>query len=400
MSAVGSDTGGAVLLLHHNPVRRTLLEKQFTQSGFPLEIIQAHSVEEAAALTLSARPDVVVAGLPLPGQTTAEMIGLIRSHDAELPVFLMDGDDPAIDPAEAIGAGATDILTFTHGDLTKLPLLAFRAMLQTRTLRQLRGLIADQDACVRLGEPAGADGNAWHLATIAHDLRSPLTGLMALLDLMQAGADGDLTPAASVRVGRIRSVVDRLALVAEQVADLALAETGMLPLMTGSVDMETTMIDARHRLESMLRASAVTLEITIPPGLPRVLGDETRVRQVISALVTSLLKMAEGTTLELVATHKGSVVEVILREEPYRGLPVEALPPGFAQQTRAAGAAVVMADGARDLGLSIARHLIRLQGGTLLTGPELGQGALAVFTLPCESEHTRPRAERPQELRS
>ena len=399
MSEVGSDMGGALLLLHDNPARRSFLEKLFTDNGFRLEIMTADSVEDALTLARSAKPDVVVAGLPLPHHTPAELIALIRSHDPDLPVFLLEGAEASTHAAEAMAAGATDILTFSAGDLAKLPILAQRAIEQTRSLRQLRSLLAEQGAVSSLREIGASDGNGRHLATIAHDLRSPLTGLMALLDLMQGGADGDLTPAASHRVRRIRSVVDRLALVAEQISDLALAETGRLPVMTGSVDIETTMLSARHRLEPTLHASAVALEVTVPPGLPRVLGDATRVCQVITSLVTSLLKLAEGTTLELIATHKGGFVEVMLREESHRGLPVEALPPGFAKEARSGGQPGAMADGARDLGLSIARHLIRLQGGTLLTGSEVERGVLAVFTLPCETEHLRPRAERTHELR-
>lgn len=410
---------GALLLFIDDPARRALLEKLFTDTALRLEILTADSAAQAVILARGANPDVVVAGHPGSDHAAGELIALLRAHDPDLPIFLLEEADADTHAAAAMAAGAADILTFQEWDLSKLPFLAMRCVEQRRTLRQLQALITAREAEASAGteaslkivaEPDGSSplpggssplpgGSGPHLAAIAHDLRSPLTGLMAHLELMQGGADGDLTPAAVNRVRRIRSVVDRLAIVAEQISDLALAETGRLPLLTGSVDMETTMVSARHRLEPLLHASAVTLELTVPASLPRVLGDPTRVGQVISSLVTSLLKFAEGTMLELIATHKGGFVEVMLREESHRGLPVEALPAGFARAART-GQPGTMTDGARDLGLSIARHLIRLQGGMLHTGSEVEEGILAVFTLPCEMEPPRQRPERAHELRS
>lgn len=392
--------GGALLLLHHDPARRALLETLFTDTAFHLDIITAETTEQTVSLARSANPDLVIAGLPPSHNAAAELISMLRAHDPDLPVFLLEDSDATTLCREALAAGATDILTFDARDLAKLPILAQRTIELKRRLKDLRILGAAPGAdssLISIGEP---DGNGPHLATIAHDLRSPLTGLMAHLDLMEGGADGELTPAATNRIRRIRSVVDRLALVAEQISELALAETGDLPVMTDSVDVELTMIAARHRLEPLLHASAVTLEVTVPPGLPRVLGDATRVGQVITSLVTSLLRFAEGTTLELIAAPKGVFVEVMLREEPYRGLPVEALPPGFAKEVRSGGRSGLTTDGARDLGLSIARRLLRLQGGTLDTSSDLEQGVLAVFTLPSEIDQPRQRSERSHELRS
>src|SRR5258706_6214233 len=171
-----------------------------------------------------------------------ETIALVRARVPELPVILLQETDDAMHAAEAMTAGATDILTFSTVDIAKLGAVVQRTIELRRRLGQLQRLLAAQGNGSSLNAKVEPDGNGRHLATIAHDLRSPLTGLIALLDLMQGGADGDLTPAAFNRVRRIRSLVDRLTLVAEQISDLALAETGMLPVMTGTVDVEPTMI--------------------------------------------------------------------------------------------------------------------------------------------------------------
>ncbi|HEY3174879.1 MAG TPA: histidine kinase dimerization/phospho-acceptor domain-containing protein [Candidatus Polarisedimenticolia bacterium] len=409
MSEFLSDKGGTVLLVEDDAGRRALLEQAFTGSGLCLDLIAAAGSAEALTILESTKPDLVIAARALPELAGAEMIPLVRALRAELPFFIIDAcresaEDP--DAAEAAGlleamrAGATEYVTFSPLDLAKLPYLALRAIEDARTRGRLRELTESHSTeAIRVAaHRQAAEQRGRDLAAIAHDLRSPLSGLMALLDMIEFESDRSLPPPVRERVLRMRAASEQIASLADQIADLSLVETGRLSLASHPVELEETLLAAGRSLEPKLRARDATLKITVPGGLPRLQGDPLRIRQILTSLVAGLLKLAEGTTLELVAASRGAMIEMTLREDPFRGIPVEALPPGFAAEARSGAEPRSFADDLNGLSLSIARGLVRLHGGTLRLPGDVESGTLAVLTLPAETSEPKHRAERPSEL--
>ncbi|HET6372719.1 MAG TPA: HAMP domain-containing sensor histidine kinase, partial [Candidatus Polarisedimenticolia bacterium] len=226
------------------------------------------------------------------------------------------------------------------------------------------------------------------LSSIAHDLRTPLTGVLALLDLIEGGADGALQPAQRARLLRVRSEIGRIVSLAEEIADLAVVEAGQLSLATTEIDLAAAVALARREAEPLLRAKAVELTVTMTADIPRVQGDPRRIGQILSALLASAASRAEGATLELIASVSGAMVEVILREST-RAIPIEALPPGF--ETGSGGSLGSSQTPRERISLAVARGLVELHGGTLSLGAGLSPGTLARFELPIAAVSQRPQ---------
>jgi signal transduction histidine kinase len=233
------------------------------------------------------------------------------------------------------------------------------------------------------------------LASMVHDLRSPLAGAVALLDLLAGEADGPMNDAQKLRVVRLQGAVGKLTAVVEGIAQLAQAESGRLVLAPGPLDLAEVARNARQQIEPLLRSRAVSLDLALPPDLPPLLGDPQRVRQLIVSWVTGMARQLEGTTLEMAATHRGALVEITLREAA-RGLPVEALPAAF-DQSPSAGAEAPSRQG---VSLSLARALAALHGGSLRMGRDEEGGLIASLSLPAASPDSHSRAERPIDLRT
>ena len=231
------------------------------------------------------------------------------------------------------------------------------------------------------------------LASIAHDLRSPLAGLVALLDMLAGEVDGPLNDSQKARLARARATVDRLNGLVNAIAELAQVESGRLVLARGPVNLDEAAQRVRQQLEPLLRSRAVSLQIVVPPDLAPLQGDPQRTGQMLASLVTGLVKQVEGTTLEMTAAPRGTMIEVTLREAA-RGLPVEALPPAFDQEP-ASGSDDAML---RGIGLSLARALAVLHGGSLSFGRDAGGALAAALLLPAEMGDSKPRAERPADL--
>jgi K+-sensing histidine kinase KdpD len=242
------------------------------------------------------------------------------------------------------------------------------------------------------------------LRGIAHDMRAPLSGALALLDMLAGGSDGVLEPAQVSRLRRVREQLERLGKLAAEIADLAAIESGHLRLLPGPVPIAEALTAARQNLAPMLKSRGMELQVSVIESLPRALADERRLQQALAALIHTASRATSSTGLELTAEPAGGSIRITLRET-HRGMPVEAL-------AREAAAANGDLEAARGLeaagtlldrtGISAARSLLALQGGTLTWRPDPAGDTVALVTLPAEpvvgGEASRP-LERPRETR-
>ena len=223
------------------------------------------------------------------------------------------------------------------------------------------------------------------LASIAHDLCSPVTGLMGLLQLLESGADGQLSEAQRTRLLRIRATVESIADVAERIRDLAVLESGNADLRLEEVDLARLLETVARSLEKEARAHAVELRLDLAPDLPRLNADPRRLRQVVTILLSVAMRRAGGSVLEVHAAAEGPFARVTLRETS-RAIPAEALPAGFGED--GAGPSAESPSNPDGLRMSLARGLIELHGGRLTTS-EGDRVEIARFTLPAKG-HVAP----------
>lgn len=389
MSELMSGGGGRVLLVHGDAESSRRLEQTLAREGFLLDLMSAASAAEALELIGTTRLDLVISARTLPDADGLELIRRIHPIESAPPVWIVDDEAADAEDAalHAMQAGAADYLTLDPPTLAKLPRLVERAAADARARRSSTG--TGHAACCR------------DLASISHDLRSPLAGLVALIDMLGTEADGPLSPAQRQRVVRIRAAADRLTGVVEGIADLARVEAGGLTLSRGPFDLEEVTRAVRRSVEPLLSSRAVVLQIVQPADLPPLLGDSLRIHQMITALVIGMLRQLEGTTLELQAAGHGSTVELTLREAS-RGIPVEALPPSFTRMENADGGPAPSESPAPMGGISfsLARGLALLQGCSLTVGRDAEGGLLASFVLPSASPDAMPRSDHAQDLRS
>lgn len=403
-----SGDGGTILLVEEDAGRRALLEQAFAAAGRPIELIAASSGSEALALLGLGPPDLIVAAIDLPDIPAGAFVPLVRSAHPDLPIFMMAGPRPdrtggsGIEPSaltEAMRAGAADCLTCGPFDLAKLPWLALRSIAVARANRRPHGPAEplDGEAIRNAAGRQAAEQRGRDLAAIAHDLRSPLSGLLAMIDIIEGGSGRDLPASLRDRLGRIKGAAQQIASLADEISDLALLETGRLKLSPRPIDTEEALQGACRLLEPRLRTRGTTLKASVPGGVPRLLGDPLRIRQILISLVGGLLKLAEGTALELVAAHRGGAVELTLREDPLRGIPVEALPHRFMTEARPPSEPEQGLDHLNRLGLSVARALAMAHGGSLRLPGDVEEGTLAVLVLPAEPAESTHLAEKPAE---
>jgi len=232
------------------------------------------------------------------------------------------------------------------------------------------------------------------VAQAAHELGTPLTGIIVSLEL---ALEGNASPLA----GRQRELLDlarrhagRLADLTEGLLDLARLGAVRAELKRGALDLARLIEDVGRLLRPQLEAKGQRLTLERDQRLPAVSGDAARVAQILTNLLSNAHKY----------TPPGGRITVRVRGEAGR-VRVEVGDTGIgispADQARLftpffrARHPTVQAVGGTGLGLAITRALVERHGGTITVRSVPGQGSTFSFTLPVHEPASSGACEMP-----
>ena len=247
----------------------------------------------------------------------------------------------------------------------------------TEALRDIAGrlLIANlQEQEARERAEHANRGKDHFLAMISHELRSPLQAILGWCDVLarqpQMASDGIPVIARNARM-QLRLINDLM--------DSARISAGTLHVESGAASLAEIVESAAASIRPMADAKKINLTVDVPQALPALQADASRMHQVLVNVLTNAVKFTDrGGQIDARVTSTDRFQEVEVRDSG-RGIAAEALPRAFErfQQGDSAG------DHGLGLGLSIARSLVELHGGTIsLDSPGVGRGAVCTVRLP------------------
>jgi two-component system, OmpR family, sensor histidine kinase BaeS len=251
--------------------------------------------------------------------------------------------------------------------------------MEVRGPRELRLLTETfNEMAARLA--ANAEQRRRFLADVTHELRTPLAVLQSEIEAQMDGVH----PRDDHHLASLLEETRRLGHLVDDLHTLALAETGRLVLQQEAVAFGVLVDEVVERHEAQAQQRDVVLRASIAPHLPKVWVDPARVRQVLDNLLANAIRYtpAGGEVLVEVATLGGPGPS----DGPMVRCRVTDTGPGFREDLLGhVFERFTRADGSRGsgLGLSIARDLVRVHGGTIDAGNNLTTGGASVsFTLP------------------
>jgi PAS domain S-box-containing protein len=239
----------------------------------------------------------------------------------------------------------------------------------------LRGILdREREAAARLRELDEAKTE--FVASVAHDLRSPVGVLRTVLELLEDDWDTSPEEQRRMMLARARRRAEQLASFVDDVFDLARMDAGVLRVGRDEIDVVAIAKDVTADIEVVSPDRAVELSAD---GDCRACGDLQRTTQIVANLVSNAAKFSPAdATIRLAVQRRGDEVVVSVTDEG-PGIPDDEAPQLFRRFTRLTNAVGTSGSG---LGLFIARSLVQAQGGRLWlerTGPS---GSVFAFTLP------------------
>jgi len=237
----------------------------------------------------------------------------------------------------------------------------------------------------RVDELAEADRHkSEFLAVLAHELRNPLAPLRNGIEILKS------VPATDARAGRAKEMIERqartLTRLVDDLLDTARISRGQVQLRREALDLQPVVVRAVEAVRGALdsRHHALTLDLTPEPI--RVIGDATRLEQVLSNLLNNAAKYTpEGgqITVSAAQTNSGSEPEAVVRiRDTGIGIAPDMLPRVFDLFSQA-DRTLAHSQGGLGIGLSLVRSLIELHGGRVAASSEgLGRGSEFSVYLP------------------
>lgn len=302
--------GPCILIVDDEQHNRELLRAML---GGRHRILEASGGPEALEKVAGERIDLVLLDVMMPGMTGYDVCKKIkagRSGEAFLPVLLVTALSEQEQRNLGFQAGADDFLT--------KPVDRQELLLRVRAFLRLRS----QDALIRLQlKQLAALQNTKDemLGLMVHDLRSPLAGIIAHLNLvLEELPAGTLREDVEAALRGADSMRDSL----EEALQIRLLEEGHLPISRAPVHLPTLVREAAATVEPTARRKRIELSTAVN-GEPNANIDGRLVRRALENLLGNALKYTPaGKDVSIAADHQNGTVEFQVRDRG-PGIPAE-----------------------------------------------------------------------------
>jgi two-component system, sensor histidine kinase and response regulator len=334
--------------------------------------------------------DVCLLDYHLGAHTGLDLLNHFAVFEGNTPAILMLAGEanPDID-IQAMKAGSMDFLiknelnpvsierSIRHALSHRLNQLALKDYAMELELKNQELAIARDDAMVatRL--------KTEFLANVSHETRTPLNGMMGLIQLLK---DTPLTSEQRGAMQVLEDCTETLLVMINNLLDFSKIEGGNLDLQSIDFDIRTTVDEIITRLTPQARHKNLELVTVVQATVPgMVQGDPGRFRQIMNNLLGNAIKFTEIGDIKIHVTVESQMQRTVFMKfcvtDSGIGMSKKQQKHLFEIFTQGDGSSTRQYQGA-GVGLSVTKHLTELMGGTIGVESTVGQGSQFWVTIP------------------
>ena len=358
-----------ILCIEDDPQMRFIVQMALESAGYEME--EAADGKQGLDRAMETAPDLILCDINMPGMNGFETLEELRKHKStsHIPFIFMTGENPRIYLRKGMNLGADDFIMkpIDMGDLIKA--VQIRLQEVDRNKDETQKAVDDLSKSITRALP--------------HELRTPMTGILGLAELLKVQADemspsdvkdlAELLFTSAVRMNRTLEkfwINTQCLLLPNDNAKLSSSrQTG-----TKNVDLIIRRV-AEELALSHKRSADLTLDLT-PLS---VAISERYFEQVVSQLIENAFNFSTDGTSVSISTAIKNTLGLILVKDHGRGMSEDQIQKihAFMQFDRER-----YEQQGLGLGLMIAKRLLKIHDGTLEITSGLGQGTTLTITLP------------------
>jgi signal transduction histidine kinase len=367
-----------ILVVDDNPTNLKVLLDSLKELGF--KTLVARSGEAAIRQVEYAKPDVILLDVMMPGIDGFETCRRLKTDAAtkDIPVIFMTALTETVDKLKGFEVGGVDYITkpLQHEEV----LARVNAHL---TIRKLQQQLQMQNMLLQKKNAQLEELNASKdkfFSIIAHDLRSPLSGLLAVSYLLADEFDKCSKDESREMINLLQNDVKNLYKLLENLLTWSRLQRGMMEFQPQSIDLNELISRNIFLFAPNAEQKNIILNSLVQEKL-MAYADVNMVDTIIRNVLSNALKFTDsGGKIDVSATQGDQFVEISVSDTGV-GIHEENLSKLFRIDVRYQKKGTAGEQGT-GLGLNLCKELIRKNGGRIWVESEVGKGTMFTFTLP------------------
>jgi len=360
----------SILMVDDNPINLQVLTSMLMQSGWrPRPVTSGRLGLQAAR---NEPPDLVLLDVNMPEMNGYEVCAALKADArlADIPVIFISALGEIADKVRGFAVGGVDYVTKPF----QLDEVKARVAAHLELRRQQHELQTSYD---KLRESERLRDSLVHM--IVHDLRSPLTAIVAYLELFGQEAKKTLGAETQLDIASAMQATRNMTRMINGILDVSKMEAQMMKLDLRECDLVQVVGDSMNDLESLVGARRLAFERPAEPA--RVLADREIVTRIVQNFLANALRFTPA---------DGEIRVGIVVEEEHVRVFVADTGPGIASDFHhgifdkfvQVGASASSRNRSTGLGLAFCKMAVEAHGGRIGVDSELGKGSNFWFTLP------------------
>ena len=218
------------------------------------------------------------------------------------------------------------------------------------------------------------------LANMSHELRTPLNSIIGFSRVILKGIDGPLTELQKTDLTSIYQSGQHLLGLINDILDLAKIEAGKLELVFDEVDLRQLIHGISTTAIGLVKDKPVTVHQHLPEDIPPIIGDETKIRQILLNLVSNAAKFTEEGSITISLNYDPAQVRLSVTDTG-SGIPENKLATIFDEFIQV-DASTTRKAGGTGLGLAISQKIAELHQGSITVKSQVNMGSTFTLVLP------------------